>query len=79
MLQIDRMNHQNEIEGNIHKIPLVKYILRVWVDSYVRFARANIHEEHNPWAIIMIRAPFHPHEDKRDTPKITKAMCPTEE
>lgn len=29
ILQIDKINHQNEIAGNIHRIPLVKYILRV--------------------------------------------------
>lgn len=33
ILQIERINHQKEIAGNIHRIPLVKYILRVWVDS----------------------------------------------
>ena len=33
ILQIDKINHQKEIEGNKHRIPLVKYILRVWVDS----------------------------------------------
>jgi hypothetical protein len=29
MLQIDKINHQNEIAGNMHRIPLVRYILRV--------------------------------------------------
>lgn len=33
MLQIERINHQNEIEGNIHRIPFVRNMLRVWVDS----------------------------------------------
>lgn len=48
ILQMERINHQKEIAGKIQRIPFVKYILRVWVDSYVKLARANIHDEQSP-------------------------------
>lgn len=79
ILQIERINHQKEIAGKRHRSPLVKYILRVWVDSYVKFARANIQEEQRPCAIIITKAPFQPQVESNEMPKITRAICPTDE
>ena len=42
-------------------------------------AHANIPEEHNPWATIIIIAPLIPHEYKDSTPTIIKAICTTDE
>jgi hypothetical protein len=45
----------------------------------VRFAIANKHDEHRPWAIIIIRAPCQPQGDSSVVPIIIKDMCPIEE
>lgn len=79
MLQIDSRSHHIEKAGKSLRIPLVKNILRVFVLSYVMLARLNMQEEHKPWAIIMARAPCHPHEEHNIAPMITNAMWPTEE
>lgn len=75
----DSVNHIIVISGNRFRSPLVKNKLRVWVASYVLFARENIAEEHRPWAIIIVRAALHPHRLFDIAPIITRPMCPTEE
>ena len=48
IFQAEKINHHIDRIGNDTIIPLVKYILRVWVISYVMFARIKRAEEHNP-------------------------------
>lgn len=60
ILVLQLINHHRVMEGKMLIIPLVKKILRVWVNSYVVLARRNSAEEDNPCAIIMARAPCHP-------------------
>ena len=47
--------------------------------SYVIFAIANKAEEHNPWAIIIVREASHPHVDPDINPVIISPICPTDE
>ena len=68
-----------DIEGNRFRRPLVINILRDPVASYIILAIANIPEEHRPWAIIIIRAPFRPQVELVMAPAIIKPMWPTDE
>jgi len=49
-------NHHIDNVGQIDSMPFVKYMLRVCVIVYDRFAIINNADEHNPWAIIIISA-----------------------
>lgn len=44
----EKRNHHIVKIGRVLIIPLVRYILRVWVISYVTLAKINIAEEHRP-------------------------------
>lgn len=55
-------NHHILIMGVIDIIPLVRWILRVLVISYVRLAKINKADDLSPCAIIIARAPIIPHE-----------------
>ena len=79
MLQAEKRNHHIVIKGNKVISPLVDVILRVRVVSYVIFARANIHDEHKPWAIIKVRAPVQPHRELDIIPPVTRPIWATEE
>ena len=57
---------------------LIKY-LREWDRSYIIFAPANIAEEQNPWAIMIIIPPSPPIGNSERKPMITKDMCTTDE
>lgn len=48
MFAADIINHQKERDGKSMSSPLDRYILRVFVASYVMLARANIAGEHRP-------------------------------
>lgn len=74
-----RRNHHNEINGSMLHNPLVRAMLRVFVNSYVIFAMQNNPEETNPWAIIMANAPINPIFVLDKTPAIIRPICPTEE
>lgn len=76
---IDKRNHHIEKAGVKLRIPLVKNKLRVEVCSYVMLAIENKQDEHNPWAIIIIKAPCQPHELQIITPRTTRAMWPIDE
>lgn len=78
MLAADIINHQKEREGKSIIIPLDRYILRVFVASYLMLARANIAGEQRPWASIIIMAPFHPQTVLDSRPAVRRPMCPTE-
>lgn len=60
-------------------MPLVKKMLRVWVNSYVELARRNSAEEDSPCAIIMARAPCQPHSVEVRIPARRIPMCPIDE
>lgn len=79
ILAAENINHQNVIAGNNIIIPLVINMLRVFVVSYVMLARANIHEEHRPWASIIVRAPCHPQVVFDIMPPVARPMWLTEE
>lgn len=72
-------NHHIEITGVAVNIPLVKFILRVFVISYEMLARTNRAEEHKPWAIIIIKPPHSPHFVLVDIPASIIPICPTDE
>jgi hypothetical protein len=63
----------------LFKSPWLKKNLREWLRSYIKFAAANIPEEHTPCANIIIIVPSNPHLVNLRTPAITRAMCTTEE
>lgn len=73
------MNHHMVSVGNAVIIPLVRKILRVWVDSYVIFARANSLDEHSPCASIIVSAAFHPQEEFDRSPAMSRLMWPIDE
>lgn len=73
------INHHMVRVGNAVISPLVRKILRVWVDSYVMFARANSLDEHSPWASIMVSAAFHPHEEFDRRPAMRSLIWPIDE
>ena len=79
MFLAEKQNHQNVIEGKKDIMPLVIYIPREFVVSYVIFARENIHEEQRPWAISIINAPCHPQVVLVIIPAVASPMCLTEE
>lgn len=72
-------NHHIVRVGQIVISPLVKYILRVWEISYVRFAKINNPDEHKPWAIIIIKDPIIDQFLKVIIPANIIPMCPTDE
>jgi hypothetical protein len=61
-------NHHKDIIGADDNNPFIKYILRVWVSSYVRFARENKAEEDKPCAIIINVAPIRPNWEFDNAP-----------
>lgn len=58
IFQAVKRNHHMVKVGQTVISPLVKYILRVCVSSYVRFAKIKRPDEHNPCAIIISSAPI---------------------
>ena len=48
-------------KGKLNRTPLVKKILRLIVDLYIRFLIAKRREEVAPWATIIPRAAVNPH------------------
>jgi hypothetical protein len=74
-----KRNHHMAREGLNIIIPLVKNLLRVCVAEYEIFAKANRAAEQSPWAIIMMIAPFMPHDVKERIPAIMRPIWPTEE
>jgi len=79
IFQAEKINHHIVKIGSEVIIPFVKYMLRVWVISYVMLARINSAEEHNPCAIIIINPP---HIAQCVLVKILasiKPICPTDE
>lgn len=75
----EKINHHIVRIGSVVIIPFVRYILRVWVISYVMLAKINKADEHNPWAIIIISPP---HIAQLEFVKILasiRPMCPTDE
>jgi hypothetical protein len=79
IFQAVNKNHQADKIGNEVMIPLVKYMLRVCVISYVRFARINRADEHRPWAIIIISPPHIAQLVLVMILANISPMCPTEE
>lgn len=79
MLQAEKQNHQNVIEGKKVNNPLARYILRDLTVSYVILARENIHDEQSPWAISIAKAPCHPHCVLDIIPAVARPICLTEE
>lgn len=77
MLPAAIKNHQNVKAGNNLSNPFVKQILRVWVVSYVIFAKANKAEEHSPCAIIKAIAPCHPQAELDMAPTVSSPIWPT--
>lgn len=73
------INHHIVIIGVMAISPLVRNILRVWVNSYDRFAMINSADDLRPWAIIIIRALDIPHEVLASIPVSIRPMCPTDE
>ncbi len=73
------INHHNVIEGKILIIPFVRKILRVWVNSYVELASRNRAEDDKPCAIIIARAPCHPHSVEVKIPARRIPICPIDE
>jgi len=72
-------NQKIDKEGIKLRPPLLRTKDREWDRSYIRFARANIPDEHTPCAIMIIIPPASPHIPNLNTPAIIKAMCTTEE
>lgn len=60
----EKINHQNVMLGIICHNPLNKDMVRVWKFKYIIFTKKNRAEEHNPWATIIVIAPFNPIEFK---------------
>jgi len=79
ILEAANRNHHNDIIGAPVISPLVKYILRVWVTSYLRLAKIKRADELNPWAIIIINAPYIPHVVLVSSPASIRPICPTDE
>jgi len=79
MLQAENKNHQSVITGNRVISPFVDDILRVRVVSYVMLARANMQDEHKPWAIMSVRAPVHPQNELERIPAVTRPIWATDE
>jgi len=79
ILEAANRNHHIVIIGALVIRPLVKYILRVWVISYLKLAKMNRAEDLKPWAIIIIKAPYIPQEVLVSRPASINPMWPTEE
>lgn len=79
ILQAEKQNHQKVIEGNKANNPLVTYILRDCVVSYLILANENIQEEHRPWATSIERPPCHPQEVPVIMPAVASPIWLTEE
>jgi len=79
MLAAVNINHQRVIIGATAIKPLVKNILRVWVNSYDKLAKINSAEDLNPCAIIIISALDMPHDVLASIPVNINPICPTDE
>lgn len=79
ILQMMNINHQPVRIGAKYKIPLVKNSLRVLNFSYVILAKMNKAEDENPWAIIIVTAPYIPNLVEEVTPAINSPIWPTDE
>lgn len=67
-------SHHNDIIIFIFLKPLVTNIFRVFVRSYIIFARENNAEDTRPWAIINIIVPLILHFEKMNIPEATMLM-----
>lgn len=65
---------QRDIAGEMHIIPLEIIMLRVFVDSYIEFAREKRPEDARPCATIMTRAPIIPQVDLSISPAMRRAI-----
>lgn len=74
-----KINHQNVKFGKILIIPLIIIIFRVWNLVYTMFTSKNNADEANPWASIIIIAPFIPIKDSVKSAEITIAIWAMEE
>lgn len=54
------INHQVAVRGRISCMPRASTIVRLWVRSYVVFARQNRADDTRPWAIMRMIAPVKP-------------------
>ena len=72
-------NHQRPMMGAILKELRIKIILRLLRRVYTIPTKLNIPEEHSPCATIITTAPATLKKVSKANPKITKAMCATEE
>ena len=79
MLIAKNINHQNVRLGKIFVNPLIDIIFRVWNLEYVILTNKNRAAEDNPWANIMIIAPFSPRGEKVNNAAKTIPMWATEE
>lgn len=79
IFQAANKNHHMEIVGHIINSPLVRYILRVWDISYVKFAKINRADEHSPWATIIIKDPYIAQFVFVIIAAKRRPICPTEE
>lgn len=74
-----KINHQNVRFGKILISPLIIIMFRVWNFVYTKFTNRNNADEDNPWATIIIIAPFNPIKDIVKSEEITIAIWATEE
>ena len=74
ILHAEKENHQNVIDGKSASSPLVTYILRDWVVSYLMLARENMQDEQSPWAINIETLPCQPHNVPVITPAVARPI-----
>lgn len=79
ILQEHNKNHQMANLGKKFNIPLFKNKLRLPVRSYNKLTKQNNPEEHNPWEIIIIKAPSIPQKFIVINPPNTNLIWATEE
>lgn len=79
MLAQIKRNHQREIIGTSINSPLIRTNLRVFVNSYVMFARQNKPEDTRPCAIIMVSPAYKPSFVLLRIPATISPMWPTDE
>lgn len=73
------INHNILKNGQYMRNPVLIKYLRECDRSYIIFAPANIAEEQNPWAIMIIIPPSPPIGNSERKPMITNDMCTTDE
>lgn len=78
-LDVTANSHHAANTANRGWYPAFSFMIRVWVRSYMVFARTNNADDVKPWETIITIAPVKPHEDWVRIPAVTIPMCPTEE